>query len=96
MLVETEKTCSFSFASIGRANIPHSLQVVSDGDEAIHYLLRTGRIRQPHPLPLARPHSSGSQLPRMDGFEVLEMIRAQPTSKALPVLVLTSSIKSST
>ena len=66
----------------------HNLSVVADGVEAIEFLRRQGK------------HSNAPQpdiilldlnLPRKDGREVLEEVKADPQLKHIPVVVLTTS-----
>ena len=73
------------------ASIPHSFQVVGDGNSAIEYLAKTGihSGEESHPLPDLI--FLDIKLPKRDGHEVLQWIRAQPGLKNLPVVMLTSS-----
>ncbi len=58
--------------------------VARDGAEALEYLLSDGaRLPQMVLLDL--------KLPKIDGHEVLKRMRADPRTKLLPVVVLTSS-----
>jgi CheY-like chemotaxis protein len=67
------------------------LLVVRDGQEAVDYLLRQGEHakrdgwRSPDLILL------DLNLPRLNGRQVLERIRARPELKAVPVIVLTTS-----
>ena len=75
-----------------RAGLTQSLQVVSDGDQAVCYLSGDGEYsdRARHPMPALI--LLDLKLPRRSGLEVLEWLRAQPPQiKNLPVIVLTSS-----
>lgn len=74
-----------------RTGIPHSLHIVSNGEEAVGYLAGTGIYadRTGHPLPDLI--FLDITLPRRSGHEVLEWIRAQPSFKALPVVMLSGS-----
>jgi CheY-like chemotaxis protein len=73
------------------SNLPVELVVVRDGQEAVDYLLRHGAFandlnwRSPQLILL------DLNLPRLTGRQVLERIRATPTLKAVPVVVLTTS-----
>ncbi len=74
-----------------RTGIPHSLQVVTDGDTAVDYMAGAGPYadRLAHPLPDLI--FLDIRLPKRDGHEVLEWIRARPEFKLLPVVMLTNS-----
>lgn len=74
-----------------RAQIANPLQMATDGDEAIAYLVGEGRFadRSAHPLPILV--FLDLKLPRRSGFEVLSWIRANQPFATLPVVVLTSS-----
>lgn len=67
------------------------LQQVGDGEVAIDYLAGHGEFadRFRHPLPSAL--LLDLKMPRRNGFEVLEWLRAHPGFERLPVLILTSS-----
>lgn len=66
----------------------HRMDVVGNGEEAVAYLRREGRYadRQlPHLVLL------DLNLPRMDGKEVLSIVKADPELRHVPVIVLTTS-----
>ena len=72
-------------------NLRGSIQVASDGDEAIDYLSGTGKYSNREQFPLPAVVLLDLKLPRRSGFEVLEWLKAQPILGRLPVVVLTSS-----
>jgi len=74
-----------------KSNIANDIVVVRDGVEALDYLFATGThaARDPHDLP--QLVLLDLKLPRLDGLEVLERIRAHPRTRLLPVVILTSS-----
>ncbi|MFP2910651.1 response regulator [Pyxidicoccus sp. 3LFB2] len=76
-----------------RAGITRPVDVVGDGVEALDYLLAQGpfahRAGQPPPVVVLLD----LKLPRMDGHEVLRRIRADPRTRLLPVVILTSSVE---
>jgi chemotaxis family two-component system response regulator Rcp1 len=64
------------------------LSVVSDGEEALEFLRRKGRhANAPRPTLMLLDLN----LPRKDGLEVLQEMKADPLLKRIPVMVLTSS-----
>ncbi|MCW2902672.1 MAG: response regulator receiver protein [Streptosporangiaceae bacterium] len=68
--------------------VQNNLSVVCDGEEATQYLRRQGRFAD-----AARPDLMllDLNLPRKDGREVLEEIKADPELRSIPVVVLTTS-----
>jgi CheY-like chemotaxis protein len=62
-----------------------------DGQTALDYLLRQGEYRDPASSP--RPHVIllDLRLPRVDGIEVLKLIKETEDLKMIPVVVLTTS-----
>jgi len=71
-----------------RAKVLNRLHIVEDGEEAIAFLRRQGsHADAPRPdlvfLDL--------NLPKMDGREVLAIVKADPDLEHIPVVVLTSS-----
>jgi two-component system response regulator len=73
------------------ANITNPLQVVRDGEEVITYLSGIGRYANRVEYPLPDLLLLDLKMPRVDGFEVLRWVRAQPTLSCLRVIVLTAS-----
>ena len=74
-----------------KAKIVPSMSIVSDGDEAIAYLSKTGKYADSQKYPIPLLILLDLKLPRRSGLEVLAWIRQQPHLKHLLVVVLTSS-----
>ncbi len=72
--------------AFARRRIVNPIQVARDGEEALAWLPRWGAGE---PLPLVV--LLDLKLPRIDGLEVLRLLRADPVSRDLPIVVLTSS-----
>jgi len=72
-------------------NISNSVDVVSEGAEALDYLFMEGKYEnyQDHQLPTVV--LLDIKLPKISGFEVLERIRAHERTRLIPVILLTSS-----
>jgi two-component system response regulator len=77
--------------ALKKNNIKNEVTVISDGAEAVEYLLCTGKyssrnIKDPPTIILL-----DLKLPRLDGIEILRRLRANEFTKFIPVVVLTSS-----
>jgi CheY-like chemotaxis protein len=74
-----------------RAQLPHPLVIVRDGQEAVDYLSGEGRYadRSAHPLPALLVLDL--KMPRMNGFDVLAWLAKQPDFNHLSAVVLSSS-----
>ena len=74
--------------SLGEAKVRNNMIVASDGIEAMTYLRREGEYAD-----ATRPDLIllDLNLPRMNGFEVLDAIKEDSDLKRIPVVVLTTS-----
>ncbi len=64
---------------------------VTNGDEAVEYLLGEGKFANRAEYPLPSLILLDLKMPRRNGFEVLEWLRKQPGLCAIRVVVLTTS-----
>jgi CheY-like chemotaxis protein len=74
-----------------QAKISNPIHVVWNGQEAIAYLKGEGKYSNREEYPLPDLFLLDLKMPRVNGFEVLKWLRAQPGLAPLRVLVLTSS-----
>jgi CheY-like chemotaxis protein len=76
-----------------KAGLLNPLHVVTDGEQAMHYLSGEGKYanRDEHPTPCLV--LLDLKLPKVSGLEVLKWIRQQPAIHLMPVIVLSSSDK---
>ncbi|HWS77344.1 MAG TPA: response regulator [Thermomonas sp.] len=77
--------------AFAEAGSEHQLTVVSDGAEAVDYLLGRGRYADRNTADLPTLVLLDLNLPKLDGREVLQAIRAETATRSLPVVVLTTS-----
>ena len=93
LLVEdSEDDVFFMRRAWQQADVPHSLQVVTDGNQALDYLSGNGKYADRAQFPLPCLMLLDWKLPYLMGEEVLRTVRRQPGLSALPVLVLSSSV----
>lgn len=72
-------------------NISNEITVVEDGEEALEYLFAEGRYADRDPDATPQIVLLDLKLPKVDGLEVLERMRADERTRLLPVVILTSS-----
>jgi CheY-like chemotaxis protein len=73
-------------------NMANNLVHVMDGEQALDFIFATGnfaesRVIDRHPKLILLD----IQMPKVNGIQVLEKIKADPRTKAIPVVILTSS-----
>lgn len=68
-----------------QSEVPNIIRVARDGAEAIEHLYGSGAKRVPDLVLL------DLKLPKLSGLEVLKRIREEESTKAMPVVILTSS-----
>ena len=77
--------------ALEQSNVANDLVVAHDGVEALDYVFGTGPHAGGPPPELPAVILLDLKLPRIDGLEVLQRIRADERTKRVPVVVLTSS-----
>jgi len=74
-----------------KVNLGNQIVVARDGVEALDYLFGTGAYSGRDTSVLPEVVLLDLKLPKIDGLEVLQRIRAHEQTRLLPVVVLTSS-----
>lgn len=77
--------------ALTKGNLTNEVVVARDGQEALDYLFGAGAHVGRDVTLLPTVVLLDLNLPRIEGLEVLRRIRADPRTKLLPVVVLTSS-----
>ncbi len=72
-------------------NIRNQIAVVRDGAEALDYLFATGAYAGRDTSAMPAVVILDLKLPKVDGLEVLQRMRADERTKLVPVVILTSS-----
>jgi CheY-like chemotaxis protein len=91
LLVEDDpRDTELTLTALEEYNLSNEVVLATDGEEALDYLYHRGKFE-------ARPNGNPAvmlldlKLPKVDGLEVLQQIKADEKLQMIPVVVLTSS-----
>jgi len=88
---DNQNDALLTIRSLKQHNLASSLVHVTDGQAAVDYLFAKGAYSERNPLNLPKVVLLDLKLPKLNGLEVLSLIRGDPRTQILPVVILTSS-----
>jgi two-component system, response regulator len=92
LLVEDNpRDAELMIRAIGKRHLANPLHVVEDGAEALDYLFCRGAYTHREPSRLPKVILLDLKLPKVGGMEVLKAIKADDRTRAIPVVIVTSS-----
>lgn len=92
LLVEdSAEDAELTLRALKKHNLANRIHHAKDGVEALDFLFARGPHADQSTLRMLRVVLLDLKLPRVDGIEVLTRMRADPRTKLVPVVVLTSS-----
>jgi two-component system, response regulator len=77
--------------ALRKANLANHVEEARDGEEALDFIFCRGSYAGRSPSEPPRLVLLDLKLPKIDGLEVLAEIRNNPTTRSVPVVVMTSS-----
>jgi two-component system, response regulator len=77
--------------ALQKAKVANHIEEARDGEEALDFIFCRGRYRDRSPSDLPKLILLDLHLPKIDGLEVLAEIRKNPATRAVPVVIMTSS-----
>ena len=88
---DTPQDLDLALRALRKAKVTNRIHIARDGEEAIQFIFCEGPYSE-------RKLENGPnvilldlKLPKIDGLEVLKRIKSDPRTRAIPVVVLTSS-----
>src|SRR5579871_286632 len=95
LLVEDNpQDAEITLRALKRANLANNVQWLKDGEEALEFVFSQGPYED-RPVPNPRVMLLDIKMPKVDGIEVLKRIKADPRTRSIPVVMLTSSAEES-
>ncbi len=92
LLVEDDpEDIELTLHELSAERLTNRIEVVRDGEEALDFLFRRGPYADRDPEDRPRLILLDLKLPKVDGLEVLEAIKSNAATRAIPVVILTSS-----
>lgn len=92
LLVEDNpKDLKLAMNALTKRKLANRIDVARDGEEALDYLFCRGQFANRSFEQSPRLVLLDLKLPKVDGIEVLRAIKADPRTKAIPVVILTAS-----
>jgi CheY-like chemotaxis protein len=86
---DSPKDVELAIAALAENNIANEIIVAEDGEEALDYLYKRGKFSSERGLPAVV--LLDIKMPKMDGIELLKLIRMDHKFKMIPVIMVTSS-----
>jgi len=92
LLVEDNNNdAELAIRALKKVNLGNNLIHVKNGVEALEFLFATGKFAKRATEKKPKVVLLDIKMPKIDGIEVLRQIRSNPSTKSVPVVMMTSS-----
>jgi len=82
---------ALALRALRKGNVTTKIEHVIDGEQALDFLFCSGGYVERNPENRPKLILLDLKLPKVDGLEVLQRIKADPATRTIPVVMLTSS-----
>jgi len=94
LLIEDNEDDAFMLGlAFEREGLRGKIHWVASGDQAMHYLMGTGRFTDRDKSPFPNLIFTDLKMPGMDGFDILRWLKTHPALQLIPTTVISSSIQ---
>ena len=77
--------------ALEKCKLANRIHIARDGEEALDFLFCRGDFAERNPNAIPQLVLLDLKLPKVDGVEVLRQLKADPRTRSIPVVVLTTS-----
>lgn len=91
LVEDNEDDAELAIRALKKNGIDAEVKIFEDGAVALDYLLRVGESADDADEPMPQLVLLDLKLPKLNGIEVLERLRADEATRLVPVVVLTTS-----
>lgn len=92
LLIEDDpEDLDLTMRALNDAHVCNRIQVARDGEEALDFLFCRGPFGERDPDTRPKLILLDLKLPKVDGLEVLDQVKRYPSTRAIPIVILTSS-----
>ncbi len=91
MADDDEDDCMLIREALAESHLQNSINIVTDGEELMDYLYHRGSYTDPKMAPRPGLILLDLNMPKKDGREALQEIKADPQLRQIPVVVMTTS-----
>lgn len=92
LLVEDNITdAELTIRELKKHNMANNLVHLKNGEEALEFIFATGKFAGREKMHPPKVILLDIQMPKVNGIEVLHKIKSDPQTRAIPVVILTSS-----
>jgi two-component system response regulator len=92
LLVEdSAEDAEMTLRALRQNNLANRVHWVTDGEQALQYLFPSHRHAERAPAPAPKLVMLDLKMPKVDGIEVLRRLKEDASTRAIPVVMMTSS-----
>jgi two-component system, response regulator len=88
---DSQQDLDLALRALRKAKLTNNIHIARDGEEALQFIFCQGPHSERKIENCPKVILLDLKLPKVDGLEVLQRLKGDPRTKAIPVVVLTSS-----
>ena len=91
LIEDNAADAEMTLRALKKINVLNNIMVATDGEEALDFIYCRGKFADRNFSSQPKLIFLDLKLPKVDGLEILKIIKSDPEKKTIPVVVLTSS-----